>query len=174
MKRFIRVRLMLAGFVGATVATPALAQTTLNATLEGFQEVPPVSSRATGSFRGRLDAGRIGYKLTFRDLQGDVTEAHIHFGQAGVNGGITVFLCDTALSRDPTGLAPQCPERGTVTGTITRDNVIGPIEQGIRDEEFADLARAIRNNTAYVNVHSTRFPEGEIRGQIKAEGPPGP
>jgi len=163
---------MLAGVLLAIITAPVFAQTTLNAQLEGFQEVPAVSSGATGSFRGRLEAGRISYKLTFRDLEGDVTEAHIHFGQTGVNGGIAVFLCDTAASPDSTGLAPQCPDRGSVTGSITRDNVIGPRGQGIGDEEFAALARAIRNNVTYVNVHSTRFPEGEIRGQIKATGPP--
>jgi hypothetical protein len=174
MKRFISGPLMLAGLLLAIITSPVFAQTTLTAELEGFQEVPAVFSRATGSFRGRLEGGRIGYRLTYRNLEGDVTEAHIHFGQAGVNGGIAVFLCDTAASPDPTGLAPQCPERGVVTGSITRDNVIGPAGQGISEEEFAALARAIRSDVAYVNVHSTRFPEGEIRGQINATAPPPP
>jgi CHRD domain len=175
MKRFSSGAPMVAGLLLVIITPPVFGQTTLNARLDGFQEVPPVSTEATGSFRGRLDSGRISYKLTYRDLEGDVTEAHISIGQAGVNGGIAVFLCDTAGSPDPTGLAPRCPDRGTVTGSITRDNVIGPRGQGIADEEFAALARAIRNDVAYVNVLSTRFPEGEIRGQIKATAsPPGP
>lgn len=168
MIRFVIAQVIGVGLLVAVVSPPAFSQATLEAQLEGLQEIPAISSKATGRFRGRNEPGIIRYTLTYRNLEGNITEAHIHFGQAGVNGGISVFLCDTGVSPDPTGLAPTCPQDGTVTGTITRDNVIGPTGQGIAAEEFTALATAIRKDAAYVNVHSSKFPTGEIRGQIKA------
>lgn len=171
MKRLIVAQLIGVGLLVVVAGPPAFSQTTLTAQLEGLQEVPAIFSKATGRFQGRIESGRITYKLTYKNLEGTITQAHIHFGQAGVNGGISVFLCDTGGSPDPTGLAPACDQEGTVTGTITRDNTIGPAGQGIEAEGFAALAKAIRNNAAYVNVHSSKFPNSEIRGQIKAKGP---
>src|SRR5207247_7422903 len=88
----------------------------------------------------------------------------------GVAGGISVWLCQTAAPfLDPAGLAKTCPQSGTVEGTITAANVIGPTGQGIAAGEFAELVRAIRGGVTYANVHSTKFPTGEIREQIKAD-----
>jgi hypothetical protein len=98
----------------------------------------------------------------------NVGQARIHFGQTGVNGGISVFLCQTTTNSDPTNLAPTCPSQaGTVLGTVTAANIIGPAGQGIAAGELAELIQAIRNGTSYVNVHTAAFPGGEIRGQIK-------
>jgi hypothetical protein len=140
--------------------------------LNPFQEVPSVSSLAKGEFRLRIsrDGQSMAYELTYSGLEGDVRQAHIHLGQKHVNGGISVFLCQTAANNpDPTGLAPECPQAGTVTGNLTAANMIGgPIaNQGLLPPEFADLVKAIRAGVTYANVHSTRFPGGEIRGQIK-------
>ena len=79
-----------------------------------------------------------------------------------------VFLCQTAFNPDPTAFAPTCPQSGTVSGLLRVDNVIGPAAQGISATEFAEMVRAIRAGVAYVNVHSTTFPGGEIRGQLNA------
>ena len=85
---------------------------------------------------------------------------------------------------DPAGLAPPCVQSGTVSGIITKANVIPVIAQGIdavpgtgaTDDEFASLVKAIRAGVTYANVHSanaggvaTRFNSGEIRGQIRAD-----
>ena len=92
-----------------------------------------------------------------------------------MNGGIVVFLCQTATNPDPTGHAPTCPQSGTVTGTLTAANMTASAEaQGIAPGEFAELVRAIRAGVTYANVHSagtgvpTNFALGEIRGQIGA------
>ena len=103
-------------------------------------------------------------------MQGDVRQAHIHFGQKGVNGGVSVFLCQTTFNPDPTGLAPTCLQSGEVTGLLLPANVVGPGGQGISPGEFAELVAAIRHGVAYVNVHSTLFPGGEIRGQLDHGG----
>ena len=53
-----------------------------------------------------------------------------------------------------------------MTGTVVPADVIGPAGQGIAAGEFDELVAAIRAGRTYANVHSTKFPPGEIRGQI--------
>ncbi|MGH8027463.1 MAG: CHRD domain-containing protein [Pseudoxanthomonas sp.] len=139
---------------------------TITIPLRGFEEVPSISSGAHGMFRARVDNGAIAYRLSYEGLQGDVRQAHIHLGQKSVNGGVSVFLCQTAANPDPTGLAPTCPASGEIAGLLLPANIIGPSGQGITAGEFAELVAAIRKGVAYVNVHSTLFPAGEIRGQL--------
>jgi hypothetical protein len=45
--------------------------------------------------------------------------------------------------------------------------VVGPTAQGIAPGEFAELVQAIRARAAYANIHTTAFPAGEIRDQVK-------
>jgi hypothetical protein len=150
--------------------------------LKGYQEVPAVSSTATGRFKASIDekAGTIKYELSYSGLEGDVLQAHIHFGQRGVNGGITVWLCVTGLNPGPPSppfpSTPTCPQSGTVSGVIQAASVVGPAVQGIAPGatpgtagEFAELVAAIRAGVAYANVHSTKFPGGELRGQLRDE-----
>lgn len=159
---------------GALYATPTAARDDfLFIPLRSFEEVPAVSSTARGFFKARVreGAGTIEYELSYQGLQGDIRQAHIHVGQRSVNGGISVYLCQTVTNPDPTGLAPVCgASPATVTGTLTAANVIGPTGQGIAATEFAELVRAIRAGVAYVNVHSSLFPGGEIRGQARGFG----
>jgi hypothetical protein len=160
--------------VVAMLSTPALsmAQETFHANLVGFSETPAISTAASGTFQATISADdtSITYELTYDGLEAAVTQSHIHFGQFFVTGGISVFLCQTAGSPDPSGLAPACPQSGTVTGTITEKNVIGPAVQGIEAGEFAELLTAIRSGISYANVHSAKFPSGEIRGQLEKDG----
>jgi hypothetical protein len=152
------------------------------AKLSGYNEVhfiaaPPalrgaISTRAQGSFRAVIDenTSTIRYELSYESLRGDVTQAHIHFGQRHTVGAIVVWLCQTAGTPAPTavaGLTPFCPASGTVTGTIVPAQVLTATGQGIAAGEFDEVVRAIRAGAAYANVHSTLFPPGEIRGQIQ-------
>lgn len=161
-----RPALMVAALLA--LSAPAHAQS-VSVPLSSYNEVPSVSSGASGLFRARVDerAGQIAYELSYAGLEGTVTQAHVHFGQHDVNGGVSAFLCDSAANPDPTGGAPSCPASGTVTGLLTSTNVVGPAAQGLSPGEFAELVAAIRAGVAYVNVHSTRFPGGEIRGQFR-------
>ena len=162
-----------ASLLGA-LALPAIARAEhIQANLIGYQEVPAVSTVATGQFRATIssDDQSISYELTYSGLQGTVQQAHIHVAQLSVNGSIVIWLCQTATPfLDPTGLAPQCPQEGTVTGTITSANVIagGTASQQLTAGDLAEIIRAIRNGAAYANVHTTLSTGGEIRGQIQA------
>ena len=112
--------------------------------------------------------------LSYSGLSSAVTQAHIHFAQNGVNGNIIVYLCDN------TGLAPSgtpaCPDSGTITGTVTAVDVNPPnnplpaTARGIQPGDFVALVAAIENNAGYVNVHTTTYPAGEIRGQLRRFG----
>ena len=101
------------------------------------------------------------------DNTGTVTQAHIHFGKEHVAGGVMVFLCRNVAG--PAGV-PACPDNsGTVTGTITAASVIAIPSQNVSAGDFDALEDALTSNTAYVNVHTTAHPAGEIRGQIHRE-----
>jgi hypothetical protein len=149
--------------------------------LVGFEEVPSVSTAAHGEFRAQINSAEtaITYSLNYSDLEGAVQQAHIHLGQPGVNGGISVFLCSN-LGNGPTGTQP-CPNSpATITGTITAADVSPNIAataaartQGLNTGEFGELLKAIRAGATYVNVHSTTWPGGEIRkqiAQVRADG----
>ena len=159
--------------VGVLVA-PTLARKgdEFRARLSGYEEVPSVSTPASGRFRAEIGPGPvINFRLTYENIQ-NVFMAHIHLGQKGVNGGVSAFLCGPGHQ--------ACPATGgTVTGTITAADVIGPATQGIEAGEIAELIAAMKAGVTYANVHTTDgndaepvgppgdFPGGEIRGQIR-------
>ena len=64
---------------------------------------------------------------------------------------------------------PECPQSGTVEATVGAAHVIGPAVQGIAPGEFEEIAAAIRAGRAYANVHTSKFPGGDIRAQINDE-----
>lgn len=154
-----------------TLASPRLGSaqdTAFRARLMGFNEVPSISSTATGTFQATLseDGLSLDYTLSYSGLSAAVTQSHIHFGQTHTNGAIMVFLCQTASNPDPTGLAPQCVNSGTVEGTLTSANIIQAGGQGIGNGEFDEFLLAIQGSSGYVNVHTTTFGSGEIRGLV--------
>jgi hypothetical protein len=134
----------------------------------GYLEAPSISTVASGKFKARIDDSNdmIHYELTYGDLEGTVTQAHIHLGQRSVSGGISIWLCESATNPSPSASTPTCPQSGTVTGTITPVEVVGPTGQGIAAGEFEEIVAAIRAGVTYANVHSSKFGGGEIRGQI--------
>jgi hypothetical protein len=142
--------------------------------LTGYQEVPVVSTTGSGEFRARIsnDGSSIEYELSYASLEGAVQQSHIHVGQTGVNGGISVFLC-TNLGNGPAGTQACPPSPATISGTINATDVspnvpatVAARTQGVDTGEIGELIAAIRAGAAYVNVHSDRWPGGEIRKQI--------
>lgn len=132
--------------------------------LTGFQETPSESTPGRGTFRARVVNGdTIHYTLHyegFEAAEGSTTAAHIHFGQPGVAGGVSAFLCGG-------GDKPACTDtEGTFEGDIDAADVIGPAGQGIAAGEMDELIRAMRKGYTYANVHTTLNGSGLIRGQI--------
>jgi hypothetical protein len=146
----------------------------INELMVGYEEVPSVSTSGNGEFHARIsnDETEIQYSLSYSDLEGAVQQSHIHIGQKGVNRGITVFLC-TNLGNGPAG-TQACPAPpATITGTITAADVspnipatAGARTQGLDPGELDELIKAMRAGATYVNVHSSKWPGGEIRSQI--------
>jgi CHRD domain-containing protein len=136
------------------------------ARLSGYQETPlSLSSPGFGSLRLDIDRGAqaIRFRLKYGGTPTAAGAAHIHLGARATTGGVAAFLCGG-------GGKPPCPPAGgTVTGTITPADVIGPASQGIDPGEFGELIRAIRAGATYANVHTTQYPGGEIRGQIQKD-----
>lgn len=160
--------------VVAVVGTVAVAGggKTIREDLTGYEETPlALSTPGQASFKARVDRSgqQIFYRLRYADLEGTVTQAHIHFGAPGQSGGISAFLC-TNMANGPEG-TQECPSQpATITGTIGPADVIGPAAQGIDPGEFDELADAIRAGATYANVHTEKYPAGEIRAQLERAG----
>ena len=164
---------ILAAAVTTVSAAGANAQQ-FQANFSGFQELGALNaetgailSTGQGTLALNLNqpAGTLTFTLTYSGLSEPVTQAHIHFGKVHVPGGIIVFFC-TNINNGPVG-TQACPAGGgTVSGTITGANIVGPAAQNITAGHFAGLVAALLSDTAYGNIHTTKFPAGEIRGQI--------
>ena len=142
--------------------------------LTGYQETPlTISTTGAGDFRAKVKHSQIEYRLSYSDLEGDVTQSHIHLGAEATTGGISVFLCSN-LGNGPAGTqACPGPHSGTITGTIVPADVIGPAGQGIKPGEYAELLRAIRAGATYANVHSSLYPtRRDPRPAQRAPRPP--
>jgi hypothetical protein len=178
-----RIILPIAACAFALAAVPALADRDhdhdrdhFSTTLSGFEEVGGVGAGQTGAVlsagTGTLDlqldrnAQVLNFTLEYSGLGSNVTQAHIHFGKRHVGGGIMVFFCSN-LANPPAGTQPCPANGGTVTGTITAASVIGPAAQGVTAGNFDAVVEALDNDTAYGNIHTTNFPAGEIRGQVR-------
>jgi hypothetical protein len=170
MKRIRIAESMVSLLVMAMLASPGQAMAEkVRARMSGYQEVPAVSTGASGTFRAKIadDESSIDFELTYEGIEGgNVTAAHIHVGQRSVNGGVSAFFCGG-------GGRPACPTPGTtlsgpVTGTIRAENVIGPGgAQQVPVGGLDELIAAIRAGVTYANVHSQVSPGGEIRGQLR-------
>ena len=143
--------------------------------LTGHEELPLVLTNGRGFFTARIneDGTEISYKLRYSGLESNATQAHIHIGQPGINGGVSVYLClnpnPPSLNPPaaPADLPPTCPLReGEVEGVLAANDVVGPANQGVLAGDFGRLLYAIRTGNTYVNVHTVNSPGGEIRHQI--------
>jgi hypothetical protein len=166
----------------ASVAAPAFVLLSahanaveFSATFSGFEEVGALNAETGAIFspgKGTLDldlnrnARTITFKLTYSGLSAPLTQSHIHFGKRHVPGGVMVFFC-TNLNNGPAG-TQTCPTApATVTGTFTAASVVGPTAQHVTPGDFDALVAALDSDTAYGNIHTTNFPAGEIRGQVR-------
>lgn len=176
-------RITIAALAIIAVASTALAFSDEGARqfrefLNGYKEAAVVvSTTGTGTFRATIsnDETEINYELTFKDLQGEVRQSHIHIGHPQNSGGITLWLCQTAASMNPLAgnSTPSCImddptelHAGKVTGKLTAADVQAVAGTGIAAGEWEEVLGLIRAGRTYVNVHSSLFLPGEIRSQI--------
>lgn len=130
------------------VPVAALADTGYSAIFSGAQEVPPNASPATGNAVITLNNAEnlLTYSVTYSGLTANRTAAHFH-GPAGpgVNAGV-IF-----------GIAAGGGTSGTIAGTWAIDPT---------------SVTYLKGGLLYINIHSTNFPGGEIRGQVLADATP--
>jgi hypothetical protein len=150
------------------VASPAAAdsdqQRAFVAFLKGANEVPAVETDAFGVSTLGVDRAETAIKFALVTVGlKDIVQAHIHCGAPGVNGPVVAFLFGPA--------DPAVTKNGLLShGAITDEEVIPRPDSaacpgGVAN--FDDLLAQIRAGNAYVNVHTTANPGGEIRGQLK-------
>ena len=172
-------RLQIAGVVAVVALLGVVAAATaggggrdVREHLTGYEEVPAISTTGFGDFRASFSrhGDELSYRLSYDRLEGTVQQAHIHIGQEGVNGGIVVFLC-TNLGNGPAGTQACPPPPATISGEIGPEDVVGnALSQGIEIGAFDEVVDAIEAGATYVNVHSTKWPGGEIRAQLDSRG----
>lgn len=158
-RRIVMLGLVLAVLFGTTVAAALTLPSTVPmqwvAVLSGAQQVPAVDTLAWGSafFQLSPDGSMLRYKLTVANIW-DVFASHIHLAPAGVNGPVVVTL----YGAEPSGRLDGVIAQGVIMASDLVDLLDGKPLSALVDEMNA--------GNAYVNVHTTAYPGGEIRGQI--------
>ena len=171
-----RALLPTAAVFGLLVAVPAQADQAKNFSsrtkLSGAQEVPfnDSAGKSTAVIRFARDFSEATIRVRFNNLAGDVTRLHLHCNVAGANGPVAIGLIDLlnpALDNSDNIYL----DGHRITGTIT--NIDFPAEDacpgvvGRPVNNIASLAAAIEAGLVYWNLHTTAFPPGELRGQVR-------
>jgi hypothetical protein len=123
---------------------PGNGGSVLSATLTGADEIPgPGDADGTGRARIRInsDAGRVCFRIKVANITLPAAAAHIHIGSAGFAGPVVVNLAPPDASGLSTGCASDL------------------------DPGLLDLIQS-RPRIFYVNVHTSDFPAGAVRGQL--------
>ena len=133
------------------------AHPTFVAEMTGFEETPGAATLAKGfaGFQVSHDGNSVYYSIAVTDASTNLVAAHLHFAPRGEPGPIVVPLC--------TAQTTPCQTEGQVAqGTFTAQQFEGPFANDTL-QRLIDEARA---GMVYVNVHSTKYPGGEARGQL--------
>ena len=138
--------------VPTTVVPTQPANAPINLTLSGANEVPPVTTNATGKFLATPGTNSLSFTVTASGAATGFTMSHIHLGAAGTNGPIVAFLFGPVTAGVPSF---------TSSGTITVANLTGPLAG-----DWAGFMAALQAGNLYVNAHTIANPAGEIRAQI--------
>ena len=146
------------GFAVIVSNTAFAQQQHFTAKLSGANEVPSITSAASGMAAFDLNAAgtQMKYTLNVTNIN-HVIAAHIHMGSSTANGPIVVNLFIPSKAT------------GKVDGTLAQSSInstslIGPL----KGKQMTDLVKLINGGQAYVNVHTTQNPPGEVRGQISS------
>jgi hypothetical protein len=119
------------------------------AALKAGQEVPHpkgVAANSSGRFTATVSGTNMTWRLSFSHLSGPATAAHVHMGARGISGPVLIPLC-----------GPCTSPAGQPMTTITANGKAKLTQTEIK---------AMEAGKTYANVHTTKNPNGEIRGQI--------
>jgi hypothetical protein len=152
-----RMYLIIFLLVVGLATTGFAAEKSFKAMLSGSECVPAVETMAKGkaTFTLSKDGKELSYNVMVSDIE-NVTAAHIHMGKMGKNGP-PVALIDTKGKK--TGKFSGTLAEGRITEKELMESPMG--------KSVKDLVKQIKNGNAYLNVHTDKYPDGEIRGQIK-------
>lgn len=131
---------LLVALTGCSVLQPDAHLAAFTTQLSGTNEVPPVTTAASGRIDAVLnkDTGLFRWKMAFTGLSGPATAAHFH-GPAAIGQNASPSL------QIPTPFKNVSEGQGTLTAAQVADLVAG---------------------RWYANVHTAAHPGGEIRGQM--------
>jgi hypothetical protein len=152
--------------IGAGTAVAAGAMEWKAKPMIGANEVPANTSTAEARASFEMEDGAIHYKLRMRRPIDNAFMAHIHLGPAGANGPVVVWLFGTPPATNPANV-PTDFDKGDVVarGTIEASDLVGPLA----GKPLDDLIAALNSGNAYVNLHSSAYPGGEVRAQVTAD-----
>ena len=157
---FVATLFIFAAATNGFINSASAQQQQFIANLSGGNGVPPIKTPATGvaKFTLSADGKSLSYVLNVTNIN-SVIGAHIHSGSAKQNGPIVLFLFG-----NPTMTGPPT---GKVNGLLSKGNSTSSDLKGpLAGKQLTDLVNLIKSGNAYVNVHTTQNPKGEIRGQI--------
>jgi len=140
MRKLTLVLAVLAAALSVTALASAgpAKEVMVGARLDAMQEIPHVkATNGKGTFTADIVGKKLTWHLSFSGLTGPANAAHIHAGAKGKAGNVLIALCG------------PCKSGAHGTATVT-PKVVSAIEKGL----------------TYVNVHTAKNPNGEIRGQL--------
>lgn len=145
---------LVAAFVSAAVRP-------FSATLSPRNEVNAanIQSKATGTAKIWIDDQNFTFEgfIQVTNLTTGITGYHVHMAAPGVNGPIVIDLGDNEESRRVSGKTVRLTFSGEITDKIINSNTVTRTQ----------IVNAIKSGNAYVNVHTTKYPGGEVRGQLR-------
>jgi len=144
-------------------ATPSSAQVvTMTANLNGGEETPILLTGAVGTAVVSVDpaAEEIAVTLNVFNIPTGTTAGHIHIAPRGIAGPVVINF---PIPAGRTGDLPLSFRVGAAA-------FVARPEIGINT--MADAIQSIVGGNAYVNIHTSQFPAGEIRGQLVPVPPP--
>ena len=157
--------------VFAAVLLVATTVTVLNlASVQGQQGVQSFSAALSGSANKSNSTGtakflvnennsQISYWINVTGIK-KINQAHVHNGTTGQDGDIVVSL----LSNSKSAKGNATPPKIGFNGNITKGDLRGPMQ----GKDISDLITLMGNGSAYVNIHTDKYPKGAIRGEISS------
>ena len=165
LKKYTNIIIILAFALGITFVSinsnteTVFAKKIAEIELSGNEEIPSVITSATGkaTFRTAVNDTIIKYKINITGFP-DATGAHIHIGKVGENGEPIVDLLKDAK------------ENPTKEGMVIRGNITDTdLMRTMQGKGISDLISLLDSGNTYVNIHTEKNPNGEIRGQLDSE-----